>query len=231
MFGLVVDAAAREHALRSWPHESVGFVVGGSYCPQENIATDKVREFRVADSAWSDAVQAVIHSHTTSMSCAPGEADMRSQLSAAVPYGIVATDGRCTTPLLWFGDHVLDAPLVGRTFVPGVTDCYELVRAWMWQERGIKLRSYPRDAGWWRLGKDLLAQNFRDAGFAPVEGGGIAVGDVAIMAVPVGKIANHCGVLVGGNMLLHHRANQLSRRELWSDSWQRLTRLVVRYAR
>lgn len=229
MYGLDVDAAAQAHALAEWPRESVGYVVGDAYVPQSNIALDPVREFAVADSAWSDDVQAVIHSHTISLDRAPGAADMRSQISAGVPFGILATDGNVATPILWFGDHVLDEPLVGRTFVPGVTDCYELVRAWMWQERKIKLRPFARDADWWERGGDLLAQSFEKAGCKRISVEDARAGDGLLMAIPATGIINHCAVLLGGGLMLHHRAGQLSRREPWSGAWRRLTRMVVRF--
>lgn len=230
MFGPDVEIAAQNHALVEWPREAVGYVIGGTYVPQENIASDPVREFRVADSAWSDDVRAVIHSHTTSFDWLPSKADMQSQLSAGVPFGILATNGDTTTPLLWFGDHVLDEPLIGRRFVSNVTDCYELVRAWMWQERRIKLKSFPRDVAWWERGENLLAQSFETAGCVRVAIEDAHPGDGLLMAIPATGPVNHCAVLLDGGLMLHHRVGQFSRREPWSGAWRRLTRMAVRYA-
>lgn len=229
MFGPDVAKSAQDHALVEWPRECVGYVIGGAYVAQKNIASDPVREFRVIDSAWSDEVQAVIHSHTTSFDWSPSKADMQSQLSAGVPFGILATNGDTTTPLLWFGDHVLDEPLIGRQFVPGVTDCYELVRAWVWQERGIKLRSFPRDVSWWERGENLLMQSFEAAGYVRVAVEEARPGDGLLMAIPATGVVNHCAVLLDSGLMLHHRAKQLSRREPWSGAWRRLTRMAVRY--
>lgn len=229
MFGAEVEASSRAHALADWSRESVGYVIGGAYVPQENVAADPINTFRVADDAWSDGVQAVIHSHTTSLDRFPSKADMQSQISAGVPYGILATDGQIATPILWFGDHVLEEPLIGRRFAPGVTDCYELVRAWMWQERKIKLKSFPRDASWWERKEDLLAQSFAQAGCARVPVEEVRPGDGLLMAIPATGAVNHCAVLLDNGLMLHHRAGQLSRREPWSGAWQRLTRIAVRY--
>ncbi len=233
MFGPEVEAAAAEHAVAEWPRESVGYVMGGAYVPQANIAADRVKEFLVADSAWSDDVQAVVHSHICFGSVdpirrAPGKSDMLAQLSAAVPFGIVASDGKAATPILWFGDHVLDEPLIGRDFVPGVMDCYELVRAHYWQARRIRLKSFPRDVDWDERGEDLLMRGFAQAGFVQVAPEQARPDDGLLMAIPGGRV-NHCGVLLGDGTMLHHRADQFSRREPWSGGWRRLTRMAVRY--
>lgn len=229
MFGPEIENAAQGHARVEWPRECVGFVIDGTYVAQENIASDPVREFRVVDSAWSDEVQAVVHSHTTSFVNTPSKADMQSQISAGVPFGILATNGDTTTSLLWFGDHVLDEPLIGRKFVPNVTDCYELVRAWMWQERKIKLKSFPRDVAWWERGENLLAQSFSTAGWSRISIEETRPGDGLLMANPATGVTNHCAVLLDSGLMLHHRAGQLSRREPWSGAWRRLTRMAVRY--
>lgn len=236
MFGSDVQAAAQRHALAEYPREAVGFVIAGAYAPQVNVAADPGNQFCVAPEAWDDDVQAVIHSHTLTYGLpadrdarAPSAADMQAQLAAAVPFGIVATDGEIATDILWWGDHLLDEPLIGRRFVPGVLDCYELVRAWCWQERAIRLPSFPRDAEWWEHGQDMLAQGFSSAGFVRVAIEDAQRGDSFLIALPAHGVVNHCGVLLEGGLMLHHRAGQLSRREPWSGAWRRLTRLVVRH--
>lgn len=236
MFGSEVDTAALAHARAEWPREAVGYVIDGAYVRQRNIAADPVSTFRVADEAWSDEVEAVIHSHVApavpgSEPRAPSRADQVGQGASAVPWGICWTDGRGgALPPLWFGDHLLDEPLVGRPFVPGSLDCYELVRAWWWQTRGVRLPVVPRDAEWWAAGGDLLAQGFRGAGFVPVDPAEARPGDGLLIAVPATGVVNHCAVLIDGGLMLHHRGGQLSRREPWSGAWRRLTRMVVRHA-
>ena len=233
MFGPEVEAAAAEHAVAEWPRESVGYVIGGTYVPQANIAGDRLKEFLVADSAWSDDVQAGVHSHICLGDLdpdrrAPSQSDMIAQLSAAVPFGIVASDGKAATPILWFGDHVLADPLIGRAFVPGVMDCYELVRAYFRQVRAITLKSFPRDVDWDERGEDLLMRGFAQAGFAQIAPEQARADDGLLLAIPGGRV-NHCGVLLGDGTMLHHRWGQLSRREPWSGPWRRLTRMAVRY--
>lgn len=230
MFGSEVDAAARAHALAEYPREAVGYVVDGKYCPQQNAAPNPRDAFMVLPNPdkW-DLVQAVIHSHTNGNG-APGRADMAGQVASDVPWGLTVTDGAVASPLIWWGDHVLGAPLIGRRFVPGVMDCYELGRAWYWQERGIKLPAVPRDSEWWLRGEDLLEAGFRGAGFSRVgPEDSPRAGDALLMAIPATGRVNHCAVLLEGDLMLHHRTGRLSCREPWSGAWRRLTRLVVRH--
>lgn len=236
MFGPDVEAAAKAHARAEWPREAVGYVIGGVYVPQVNIAPHPTREFAVADDAWSDDVQAVVHSHAilgkmgVDERRAPSKSDMIAQMSAGVPFGILADDSRISTGILWFGDHVLDEPLIGRKFVCNVRDCYELVRAWTWQTRRIKIKSFPRDALWWERdsGQDLLMESFREVGCRQVGHGDARTGDGLLMA-PFGGKVNHCAVLTGNGLMMHHRNGMLSVEEPWSDAWRRVTRMVVRY--
>lgn len=48
----VVIAAAQAHAIASWPNEAVGFVIGGAYEPQVNVAIYGSETFAVADEAY-----------------------------------------------------------------------------------------------------------------------------------------------------------------------------------
>lgn len=222
--------------MDEWPRECVGYVVGAAYEPQINVARNPTHEFSVADSAWHDGVRAVIHSHAVLGNLgperedrAPSRADMAAQISAAVPFGIVACDSRATTSILWFGDHVLEEPLLGRTFVQGVRDCYELARAYFWQRRRIKLKGVPRDADWWEdPGQDLIMDGFRSAGFSHVGTDDARPGDGLLLAPFSGKV-NHCAVLTEAGLMMHHRGGKLSNEEPWSDAWRRVTRAVVRY--
>ncbi|NVO13911.1 MAG: C40 family peptidase [Rhodoplanes sp.] len=224
MFNPDVEIAARRHAIAEYPRECVGFVLDGVYAPQLNLSETPERNYTLAADAWSDDIEAVIHSHPGG-TCSPSRADMQSQASADIPYGITVTDGADATPIVWFGDSVLDEPLVGRPFLENVTDCFELGRAYFWQAQRIWIPPFPRDPTWWEDGGDLITENLRRAGFAPVEAP--TPGDVLLIG-PAGRL-NHIAILLDGNLMLHHRAGQLSRREPWSGAWRRLTRSIVRH--
>ena len=46
--------------------------------------------------------------------------------------------------VLWFGDHLLNEPLIGRQFIPNVMDCYELMRTYVHQTHNRQLPAVPR---------------------------------------------------------------------------------------
>lgn len=226
MFGSQVEFDAREHALSLWPEESCGVVRDGVYVSYENRSQDKMSSFLLPTEAIVGA-QAVVHSHAAPRHQPwPTASDMIGQRQSAVPWGIVTTDGQSAHPMLWFGEHLLDYQLVGREFVPGVFDCYSLLRAYWWQNRQTVLPDFPRDAEWWEHGGDLLLENFAAAGFAVVGKGDVKEGDVVLMKIR-SPVVNHCGIVLQGGLVLHHLAHRLSRREPLGP-WMSYTEKVVR---
>lgn len=233
VFDFDVDTAAKQHARAEWPYECVGYVVDNVYVPQKNVASDPLNSFKTAE-PMPDDVQAIIHSHAVSMltdpvaQSVPSADDMASQFACAVPFGIIAATKNTASEVLWFGDHVLDQPLIGRKFVPNVTDCYELMRAYAHQKYGAYLRPVPREALWWERKQNVLADNFRLLGFTQIDPKDAREGDGLLISIPATSVVNHCAVLIEGGLMLHHRIGELSRREPWSGAWRRLTRAVVR---
>jgi proteasome lid subunit RPN8/RPN11 len=215
MFGPDVDVAARAHAIAQHPKESSGLVVVNGYVPVDNIAADPEKHFEMPTDAWTahGKVQAVIHSHGPQDSLAPSASDMQHQIATAVPWGIVRTDGVVASPIMWWGDHRLEDPLLGREFVHGVTDCYGAIRSWMWQQRKVKLPDVPRDLQWWKTeGGNLYDDGFAAAGYRIIPESAASVGDVALITFR-SDVPNHGGVLVEDGLLYHHLQNRLSARE------------------
>lgn len=226
---LEAETAARDHALRSWPAESCGVIAEGRYVMLPNEAVNSAETFRLPARTFVDhAVEAVIHSH-----CAPrhdrwpSAADMASQVDTAVPWGIVWSDGTAASGPLWFGEFVLDEPLIGREFMPGVRDCYALLRAWYWQERKVRLKEFPRDADWWTAGSDLFREGFDAAGFKQT-GDDLKLGDVVLIRLH-SPVPNHCAIVLENGLILHHLQNRLSRREPLGP-WAKFVTHRLRYA-
>lgn len=214
MFGLEVEAAARAHALADFPKESCGLVIDGAYLPIENVAADPVADFAMPRDAWTahGEVQGVIHSHGAAAALAPSASDMQHQIASAIPWGITRTDGVAASPVMWWGDHRLDDPLLGREFIHGVTDCYSAIRSWRWQRCGIKLIDFPRDQEWWTGGYDHYRDGFAQAGYRQIDAADAAVGDVVLMTFR-SKVPNHGGTIVEDGLLYHHLERRLSCRE------------------
>lgn len=240
MFSDAVIAAAKAHALDQFPDESCGLVVEGTYVPCTNIAENPLTTFRIADALVQEylvmgVLDGVIHSHTFEQlktRSSPSAADMRSQISMGVPFGVVDTDGAVCGDLYWWGESKLDEPLIGQQFHHGVEDCYLPVRRFFWQRRGIRLPDIPRDDQWWTASDNLYVDNFERLGFVRVSPREIADGDIILGKVNSPKV-NHAGVYLdnpvdGKGLILHHLPGRLSRREP-AGPWLHRADLVVRY--
>lgn len=214
MFTMSVESAARAHALQVFPNESCGIVIGGVYLPIENIAADPLQHFEMPKDTWTahGKIEGVIHSHGPQFDLAPSANDMQHQIATDVPWGITRCDGVAASPIMWWGDFRLDDPLLGRTFIHGVTDCYGAIRAWRWQECQIKLPEFPRDMEWWRAGGDLYNDGFAKAGYRAISESEAREGDVALINFR-SKVPNHGGTLIEGGLFYHHLQNRLSCRE------------------
>ena len=216
----------KAHALEAYPAEALGAIVAGQYVRMTNMSEDPLTSGRydkkhLVQLRMSGALDALTHSHPHTIEHpapnAPSRADMIAQRAEDLPFVITWTNGEaCAEPFAW-GDSCEIAPLVGRTFRHGVTDCYSLIRDYYRTERGVLLPEYPRDWQWWE-GGNLYEDNFKNAGFYQVESP--EPGDVVLFAIR-SKVANHGGVYLGAGALLHHATtgrnawdpSRLSRRE------------------
>ena len=238
-----IAEAAKQHAAGAAPEESIGFVIGGEYRSQKNVARNP-REAARADAdavlgAQRNGLQAVIHSHPPPHPPCPSLADMRAQLAMGVPWAIVPVcqDGEPGS-LVWWGPGVPTPPLLGRTYRHGVTDGYAIVRDWYGQN-GIRLTDVARGWRWWAQEKnnlELYERGFRNAGFEEVDRDDADVGDALLIQLDAGQI-NHCAVLVEPGVILHHPGgnrpydpSRLSRRDV-ALRWMRHVRHVIRYRR
>ena len=220
MFDRTIIEAAKAHAMRDFPRESVGLVVSDQYLPQENISQNATKTFELPADAWlkHGPVQGVLHSHPSTADKAgndyPSAADMESQMATAVPWGIIVCDAERATDPVWFGDQVPHPPLTGqdRYFRHGITDCYALIRAYYQQVQGITIPDFARDWEWWNQQKqgsaehqNLYVEGFSVAGFRHIPTHEVRPGDVFLAAIR-SKVPCHGGIYLGcsGDMILHH---------------------------
>lgn len=204
----------KEHAKQCYPKESCGIVVKDSYLECENTSDEPNHFFKMS---WDEIgehsrdIQAVVHSHPEGPAY-PSASDMRSQLDFGVPFGIIPLYARENSEgafldvhdPFWFGDGSEKAPLIGRGFRHGVTDCYSLIRDWYQEELGITLIEVPRDWEWWHNGEDLYCKFLLKAGFSVLQNGEKPTrGDLFGGAIGSKKV-NHAGVYLGNGEGLHH---------------------------
>ncbi len=225
MFSDAVQEMAQLHAMQQYPKESCGVIFNDIYIPLDNDHDSPKEHFQISNAPQD--VQAVIHSHPDGLA-APSASDMRNQYTMDVPWGVLSVTKRDASAITWWGEGVRRKPLLGRTFVHGVADCYSLLRDYYALELGIDVRDFPRDQQWWDHGQDLLnPNNFKLAGFRLVEEEDAREGDVILSAIH-SRVMNHCMIYVGNDCILHHLVGRLSRREPLGR-WRKFVRHYLRH--
>ena len=221
------ESAILAHARRCAPAESCGFVVstpeGERYFPCVNISGEPEAYFRMSPEDWLRAemqgeIVALVHSHPGELPWL-SEADRRLQIKSALPWWLVCRGEihkfRCVPHL------------TGRRFEHGVTDCYTLFRD-AYHLAGIDMPDFHREDDWWRNGQNLYLDNMAVTGFYRVPLSSAQPGDILLCCFGA-SVANHAAIYCGNGELLHHLPEQLSKRERYSEKWQRRTHSVWRH--
>ena len=203
----------KELAIKHYPNEMVVGVKNKKLIELVNTHSDPTNYFSVDTDEEFDAL---IHSHIIDLSetqeyyldrRVPSKMDMITQDQLEIPFGILATDGKEATDILWFPD--LERPLLGRTYISNITDCYEMVRSYYYQTYGITLMAIPREWDFWEQEPNMVLDKYKEAGFKEVLIDDMEVGDLVVLRLPMDYI-NHLGVYIGDDKLIHHLHDRLS---------------------
>lgn len=241
-------AAVQAHAAAEYPRECCGLIIANGrrhrYIACENTAAEPGEEFRISPDQYAAAedqgeVIGIVHSHPDATS-RPSPRDLAMCEATGLPWHILSWpegDLRSITPT----GHT---PLLGRPFVHGAWDCWQVCADWYRREWRLEFPAYIREEGWWERadGPSLYEQAYEEAGFYQVSQP--ERGDMIVMAVGRTAHPNHAGIYLGsdaqlageqaqvygpGPFLLHHLFGRPSEVIVFGGPWLDRTRLVLRH--
>jgi proteasome lid subunit RPN8/RPN11 len=229
------QVSALKHAKDEAPRECCGLVliVKGRkrYWPCRNLSEDD--KFFVMDpmdyARGEDfgTVLAIVHSHPTTPAIA-SEADKMACEQYKKPWYIISLLG---DRWCFISPSGYQAPLIGREWVWGVSDCWTLVRDWYKREMGLKLRDWDRPVSADAFRRSPLFEScLAETGFVDTGLNVPEKGDAVLMRLDGSPGLNHVAIFVGDQKILHQLQGRLSSRDRWDSYWQKVTGRIVRYS-
>lgn len=169
----------------------------------------------------------VYHSHAIDGSTVFSEADLDMARELELPFYLYANRDGSWHSYIPPGYEV---PLSGREWHWGTSDCYETVRVYYRQTRGLYMTDYDRDESFENANESAITQYIAAEGFTAVAGNGpIQTGDVLLFRAPGSAYPHHLAVFLGHSKVLHHPRGGLSRVESLNDKWLKRLDRVLRY--
>ena len=220
----------KTHVNSSPAREICGLIVSHKrknfYVPCTNVSQGE-NEFVIDPVEFADIsdkykILAAVHSHI-GINPKPSQADLIEIERNNLPYLIMNYPLNTWT---YTEPSGYKAPLVGRPFVHGITDCYALLVDYYKQELKLDINDYARNHEWWLKGDNLYLENYEDAGFVKVDT--LQKHDVIIMQV-ASPVPNHCAIYLGDNVILQHVMGRVSSRDVYGGYWQKITSIIVRH--
>jgi cell wall-associated NlpC family hydrolase len=225
-----ISASMCKIAAQYAPREACGYLNRSGdigELPNRSITPDETFDMgALADvTAVEGEIAAIWHTHPEDQP--PSPADIEGCRATWLPW-IIASPNH-----VWV-IYPEKLPYVGRDFVYGITDCWQLIADWYAQERARPLPWFTRPPdGWWETsGPSPYLQNAAEYGFTLHEARwellqSLAPGDIILMRIR-GRRTNHAAVYLGGGNILHHLHGFLSTVVQLDAQWQRFVTHIAR---
>lgn len=226
--------AMKTAAMEAYPNEGCGLIVSVgrkvalvvcknvSPTPNLHFMIDQAEYMRIRNES---PVLAIWHSHVTGSNL-PSDADRVGCEATSLPWlitaaslydgHVIATDSSVLEPSGYKMDYI------ERPYVLGVIDCYSLVADYYQREYGIRMNNYPRLSPAGAVNYSMFVDVAKAEGFIQQFDQEPQVGDVFLIQMGA-DIPNHLALYIGGDMILHHMKDRLSRRDIYGGYWLKHT--------
>ena len=226
--------AALAHAKDQDPKESCGLLLNikgkERYYPCRNLSMTAFQCFIIDPEDYIRAdntgdIIAVIHSHPVTPPV-PSQSDKVACEQSGLVWHIVNPKTESWGYLKPTG---YKAPILGREWAWGVTDCYTLVRDWYKEKLNIDLIDWQRPTTLEDFNKDPMFEKCaEETGFRELKPDEKLIdGDLLFMWIFSNNL-NHVAIFIDGDVL-HHLADRLSCIEPYSEWLLKCTGKRLRY--
>jgi proteasome lid subunit RPN8/RPN11 len=233
----------QKYAQEAYPAEACGVIVSQGKKFQvvncKNISAEPNLHFVIDPKEYSLAeelgdVVAIWHSHVN-IPPEPSFAD-RAGCDASETLWIILSifksdDGFIFSEPVYVAPENKEVPYIERPYLPGVFDCYGLVRDYYKREFGISLRNYALETNEHRLwlpGHSYFVDKFEQEGFVQLFDAELKTGDCLLMQ-STDAPPDHVMIYIGDQMILHHVSGRLSARNVYGGYWQKHTTHHLRH--
>ena len=229
-----LTAYVKERGIANYPNEACGLIYADEkgkphYVECKNVSDEPQHNFLIDPNEYLEVeklgkVVACWHTHCEVAPLA-SDPDKQGCKNTQVPWfiGAVFKDGvnyRFEGLSLVEVDDGYEAPLVGRVYSFGTFDCFSLVRDYYRREMQIELHDVPRTERIWESEPNYLANRAaNDFEFIRLSDcDELQRGDLCFIETGK-KGADHIGIYLGDDKILHQTRSRLSRIDIYGGSY------------
>ena len=202
-----------DYCISNYPNESGGIVCRGEFTPIKNVhRSPKVSYAPEKGELYysMDDIETYVHSHPANKKTfagvsVPSPFDMEMALELKKPEIIAVVGKNILFDIFSYNDDKNRPKLMSRPFRWQVTDCYSLIRDWLFMARGIDLPNFSRD--FYEVGGTDFYDVFQGYGFEEIDINDVKPFDI-IVATMNKKFFCHVYGVVPGNKLIHHSSTK-----------------------